>query len=297
MTDVLSRVLPPKPTDKEIEEGKPKRDAFREQVSTLQTQLEQSANGFKELQLQSAETQLQTTVKKASAWLEANVEVTKRQVDAEQTRFQEEIQKQVAAIQKQVPIQIEKIPESVQKTISTSIFIPQVKTTIQKTVETLRQKADKLAKQAQQNLENRDISQDFQDIGDLFAKYGGRILMVILALRVGAFAANASLHEPVGIRILNFLYTALFFPIFILYYGFFEIRHFLWPKECEALRVESMLPIYGYAADKNPLNFADRIFGFPETESLLQEIAKKKAIIEQRRLDVLKISQLAELSK
>jgi hypothetical protein len=57
-----------------------------------------------------------------------------------------------------------------------------------------------------------------------------------------------------------------------------------------------MLPIFAYPEAKNPISFADRLFGYPETEKLLQDITNKKEIIDQRRLDVLKISRLTELT-
>lgn len=295
MTTLVDRVLPPKPTDAEIAEGKPKRDAFRNEVQTLQTQLDQSAQGLKELQLQGLEKELQTTVKKANAWLDANIEVTKRQVESEQIRFQEEIQKQLTNIQKEIPSSAKKLSLDKQNTIASSITIPQVKKTIQTTIEELRKQAKKDAEKSSSDLQNRGITDDIQDASKEFAKYGGIIIMILLALRVGAFAANATLHQPVGVRVINFLFTALFFPFFIFYYGIFEIRHLIWPNDCEALRIESMLPIYGYPADKN-ITFWDRILGYPLTDSLVEEINAKKAAFEQRRLDVLKISQLASLS-
>ena len=296
MTTLVDRILPPKPSDEEVAKGKPVRDAFREQVKTLQTQLDESKSGLQELKLQDSEKLLETTLKKATSWLDANVEVTKRQVDAEQIRFKEDLQNQFLRIQKEIPIATNKLSENIQKTIATSITIPQIQTTVQKSIDNLRKRAKQAAEKAKVELQNRDLSKDFDDAWKLFVKYGGTIILILLALRVGAFAANASLHEPVGIRIFNFIYAVLFFPIFILYYGFFEIRHLLWPDECEALRVESMLPIYGYVKDKNPISLADRFFGYPETEKLLQDITNKKEIIEQRRLDVLKISRLAELT-
>jgi hypothetical protein len=277
----------PKPTDAEIAEGKPKREAFRKEVQIIQTELNESKDAFSKLKLN--DTQIQNVVKKSETWIQANVEVTPRDVDKEKTIFKEGIEREVTALRLSLPADVAMLSDEDRKTVAAQIKYPALKNYVEEAIQQYNSVKESQERERIQKEMNRTAGDDVSDIGGMIGKILGPIFFLIIALRLGSYAANASLHLPTPYRVLNFIYTALFSPILLFYYLFFILRNYFFPETYAPLRIEAMLPFYIIKKEENENknNLVESLFGYTPSNEILSEIARKQEDLEKRRQEAL----------
>lgn len=91
------------------------------------------------------------------------------------------------------------------------------------------------------------------------------ILYVLIGLRCASFAASELLYKPLPYRLLVFVYTFLFVPIFGPYYLWVIIKSMIW--KTPAPMYEGFFPITPYDPSE-PLNLNRRLFGYADTPQI-----------------------------
>jgi hypothetical protein len=91
------------------------------------------------------------------------------------------------------------------------------------------------------------------------------IVYVLVGLRCASFAANEILYKPLPYRLLVFVYTFLFVPIFGPYYLWVIIKSMIW--KTPAPMYEGLFPITPYDPSE-PLNLNRRLFGYADTPQI-----------------------------
>jgi len=115
----------------------------------------------------------------------------------------------------------------------------------------------------------------YDDISDSFSKLGQILfwlVYIIVGLRCASFAVNENLHKGVEYRILIFIYTFLFVPVFGPYYLWKGIQNYIWNTPLPPY--EGFFPLYPY--DKSePLTLNRRLYGYIDSPELQARIATK----------------------
>lgn len=281
MANLLRGFTTPKLTDEEFQAGKQKREAFSKTIDTFLIQIQDSQVAFTKLSLPST---LEKTGKDANAWLKANIEVSPRDVDKEQTLFNESVKTAVKDIIQKLPTAVSKLSEEDRKIITNLMKYPPLVTPLSNAVQNYTKEVQEKQRADEKAAIERTGGDDFQDALKIVGKVMIFLIVFIVALRLGSYAANASLHLPTPYRILNFIYTALFSPVLFFYYLFFILRNYFFPGSYAPLRIEAMLPFYEIKEEKT---WTDPLFGYTPTSEVLTEIIKKQADLEKRRQEAL----------
>jgi hypothetical protein len=280
--ELVNRIVPPKPTDEEIRAGKPKREAFRNKLLQAQKTLGSLRDDVSN-PLDVNQSELEKAVDSNLAWVNANIEVSPNQVDVKETTYNEMY---AAAIQKydaNVARVFEKNPK--QEIVNAYPFA-EGKKELQRQILQLQQKGKIEKQKKRQALEDRTYWDDFLDAFKSVFKWSLIVFIIFYGVRAASFAVNANLWRPLPYRILLFVYTFIFFPIWIPYYLYREIKHAIWPCIDEP-HFESVFPITPYnPGDELDLN--KRFFGYPNVPELCSWLEKKKDQWRQEQLEVLK---------
>jgi len=199
-----------------------------------------------------------TFLKTELVWWDNNVEVSTRQVNARDIKYDETFPKLMEASRNYTP----EDPD----------------TSLEKEEEARREK-----------LRNATIYDDITDSLSTLAQILFLIIYVIVGLRCASFAVNENLHKGVLYRILIFIYTFLFVPVFGPYYLWKNIESYIWNTPLPPY--EGFFPLYPY--DKSdPLTLNRRLYGYinsPELEARIQkqkndEIAARDAAVVSKGL-------------
>ena len=254
----------PKLSDEEVAAGKPLRLAARKKVQATYTSLLNEEKTFKKFikddfttlpdeqkkyvltNLDSFNSNehkaLMTYLKTELVWWDNNIEVSKRQVEARDIKYDETITKLMEEVRNYKP----DAPD----------------TSLEKAEEERREK-----------LRNATIYDDITDSLSTMAKVFFWLFYIIIGLRCASFATNAYLHKPVPYRILIFIYTFLFVPIFGPYYLWKGIESYIWNTPLPPY--EGFFPLYPY--DKSePLTLNRRLYGYIDSPELQARIEKQK---------------------
>ncbi len=272
--EVMDRVVPPKPTPEEIQKGKPKREAFRKNLLQKQKVLETLKNSVSTpLGLNSEQKALDKLVETDLAWVNVNIAVRAEDIDVKQTSFNETFETLVKEFNAKAIKAFEANPT--QEIVNQYPFL-EGKRELQKVLRRKIQK-DKSDKQKEhEDLQNRTFWDDFLDAFKSVFKWGIIFFCVMYGLRAASFAANQNLWRPLPYRVIIFIYTFIFFPIWIPYYLYREIKHLIWPCIDEP-HFESVFPVTPYTP--NPAEKFDlkkRLFGYPNVPDLCAWLLKKK---------------------
>ena len=295
----MDRLLGPKLTDQEVAEGSPVRDAFRKLVIERQTFLTSSLDIFNGTSVSSPYKSLLQFVEKELAWVNANLELSKRTVNTRRREFQEGYDAKLKEVTKEIEAEFPKLPGMKQDQVLAFLsFDPATQAKLRKQAQAvMNQNQEKQAAEMQRVLKrsNWDI------LNDAFAKSKGRLinyfwilLFLILALRAASFAANENLWRPLPHRILVFLYTFLFFPITIPYYGYREIRSWFSSDPEMQPRMEGLFPKDPYEPTPD-VTLSQRFFGYADTPDIKRWIQGKLDTYQEDREQSLKSTLLAEL--
>ena len=295
----MDRLLGPKLTDQEVAEGAPARDAFRKLVIDRQTFMTSSLDIFMNTGVLSSYKSLLKFVEKELAWVNANIEVSKRSIETRRKEFQERYDTLLKDVTKAIEADFQTLPGMKQDQVLAFLSIkPSVQGKLRKLAQAvMNQKQEQQSAEIQQKLKRSP----WDIFKDAFAKSKGRLityfwllLFVILGLRAASFAANENLWKPLPYRILIFIYTFLFFPVTIPYYGYRELRAWLSGDPEMKPRMEGLFPKDAYEPTPD-LILSQRFFGYADTPGLQQWMQSKRDQYQADREQSLKSNLLAEL--
>jgi hypothetical protein len=136
-------------------------------------------------------------------------------------------------------------------------------------------------------IRNRTLWDDIVDACSIMAASAFLILYILVGIRCGSFAANDLLYKPVPYRIIAFIYTFIFCPIFAPYYLWKVIKHYVWGTPLPLF--EGLLPLNAYDPSE-PLTISKRLFGYADTP-LLKEWIQVQQDEEMKARDVAVISK------
>lgn len=260
----ISFTSTPKLSDEEVAAGKPLRLAARKKVQdtynsllneekTIKKMIKDDFKSFPDEQKKYVLTNLARTnsnenkalmsyLKTELVWWDNNVEVSKRQVNARDIKYDETSTKLFEAARNYKP----EDPDT------------SAKDEEEKRLEKLR---------------NATIYDDITDSLSTMAKISFFLVYIIVGLRCASFAVNENLHKGVMYRILIFIYTFLFVPIFGPYYLWKGIKSYIWNTPLPPY--EGFFPLYPY--DKSePLTLNRRLYGYLDSPELQARIEKQK---------------------
>jgi hypothetical protein len=274
-----------KPTDKEVAEGKPLRIAAREKVLkkfneiiTLQRDFKKRSEKEWKATTDEGRKNIQATLdffnknpvyldflnylKQELVWWNNNVELSPREVTTRDLQYDETIKKKSEAVQK----------------------------ASQNRADTTKQQtkvAEEKQKAANDAIRNRTLLDDIADSFTIMLKSSVLILYILVGIRCGSFAANDLLYKPAPYRIIAFIYTFIFCPIFAPYYLWKVIKHYIWGTPLPLF--EGLLPLNAYDPSE-PLTISKRLLGYADTP-LLKEWIQVKQDEEMKARDVAVISK------
>jgi hypothetical protein len=270
--ELVNRIVPPKPSSEEIQKGKPKREAFRNKLLQTQKVLVTLKNGVSTpLGLTIDQKALETLVDTNLAWVNVNIEVRAEDIDVKQTSYDESFDTLVQRYNANAIKAFEANPS--QEIVNEYPFM-EGKKELQQQLQRIQQKDKTNKQQEREKLQNRTFWDDFLDAFKSVFKWGIIFFLVVYGLRSASFAANQNLWRPLPYRVIIFIYTFIFFPIWIPYYLYREIKHLIWPCIDEP-HFESVFPVTPYnPGDGMDLN--KRLFGYPNVPDLCAWLLKKK---------------------
>jgi hypothetical protein len=254
-----------KVTDEEESAGKPLRLAARKKVANkfeamvkeqrnFKTGLEakwdslddkEKAKEQKILDIYKSSTYLDlfNYVKEELVWWDNNIELSTRQINTRDINYDETLEKK----QKALDLLLNKVQKTTDETF-----------------------ANDEEQKKREKLRNATIYDDILDALSAVGKSLFFIVYVIVGLRCASFATNENLHKPVPYRILIFIYTFLFVPIFGPYYLWRGIQNYIWNTPLPPY--EGFFPLYPY--DKSdPLTLNRRLYGYIDSPELQARIA------------------------
>lgn len=199
-------------------------------------------------------------LKQELVWWDNNLELSPRDVTKRDLQYDETIKKKNEAVEKAIKTLVE---GTKQKTKS-------------------EEEKEKAAKEA---LLKRTLYDDITDSASVLAKSLFMIFYILVGLRCASFAANECLYKPVPYRVIVFIYTFIFCPIFAPYYLWKVIQNYIWGTALPLY--EGLLPIIPYDSSEL-LTLNRRLFGYADTPSLQQWIkGKQDAELEARTTAVI----------
>jgi hypothetical protein len=140
--------------------------------------------------------------------------------------------------------------------------------------------AQKEDEDRREKLRNATVYDDITESLTTVAKSFLLIVYILVGLRCASFAVNENLHLGLEYRILIFIYTFIFTPIFGPYYLWKGIENYIWSTPLTPY--EGFFPLYPY--DKaDPLTLNRRLYGYldsPEFQARIQ--LKKDTIVAER---------------
>jgi hypothetical protein len=220
----MDKLIPAKPTEKEIQEGAPLRKSFRDEVINNKNTFGKSPQVYKDLKVESESSKLLKFIEKELSWLNANVEVTKRQIQTRQTAYYENAQ-----------ILLNNLGEASIKNISdkniknkqdiiNNFPLEDYKYRLSQASNTTNQKEQEEKKQKDEEIKNRSTSDVTWSAVKTALFWAFIAFFILLSLRAAGFNANENLWRPLSYRILNFIYTFVFGIIWVPYYTVWEIK-------------------------------------------------------------------------
>lgn len=186
-----------------------------------------------------------TYLKKELVWWDNNIELSPRQVNERDIKYDETLKKLTEEVRNYTP----EAPD----------------TSISDEEEKRREK-----------LRNATIYDDIGDALITLVTWVFFLVYIIVGLRCASFAVNDNLHKGVLYRILIFIYTFIFTPIFAPYYLWKNIENYIWNTPLPPY--EGFFPLYPY--DKSdPLTLNRRLYGYldsPDLQARINTILKQE---------------------
>ena len=193
-------------------------------------------------------------VKTELVWWNNNIELTPREVNSRDMKYDQTLS----------------IKENAWKKAVQEIF--------QKSKKTSEKEANE-AKKKKEAAKNRKVTDDVWDSLKIIFTWIFVIIYIIIGIRCASFAANEVFYKPLPYRILTFVYAFIFTPIVAPYYLWKVIARTVWPSSANATLpfYESMIPINPYDPSKPEKTFGDYLFGYRDSPDVDAWVAQKKA--------------------
>ena len=195
-------------------------------------------------------------VKTELVWWNNNIELTSREVNTRDMKYDQTLAIKQNAWKKA-------IQEILQKSQQTS------------------EKQQQEAKKKKEAAKNRKVSDDVWDSLKIIFTWIFVIIYIIIGIRCASLAANEVFYKPLPYRILTFVYAFIFTPVVAPYYLWKVIARYVWPSTAGAGAslpfYESMIPMNPYDPLKPEKTFGDYLFGYKDTPEVDTWVSEKKA--------------------
>ena len=275
----MEKIFQPQLTDQEVAEGAPIRDNFRKALLSNQAFFTKGLDTFTETPMSNDFKSLLKFIEKELAWINANLEVSKRVITTREKEFNETSKTMYDDLKKKTKESFASLPGGKQD----AILIFFAKDPLANELRQVAQGQMKASEEQELKEKNRKLNRNTWEIAkDAFIKAKNFLQssivilgIIVLAVRAGAFAANDNLWRPLPYRILIFLYTALFFPITIPYYLYREIRGKYSSDPDMVPHMEGLFPVTPYQETPEP-TVTQRFFGYVDNEGIQKWFQQKK---------------------
>jgi hypothetical protein len=312
----MDKLIPTKPTEKELEEGSSQRAQFRNKVLADKSQLDSGKSSFELLKVSVSD--LDKLINSELDWLQKNIEVVKQQINLRRTAYTEKLDLYIKSIGEKSIELIVKFDPKDQQTIIKSFPFTQYKKRLTDATLSVNQKEQEKRKEEAEKSMNRSTTEVAVDGALTALKYAAIAFFLILSLRAAGFNANDTLWRPMSYRILNFIYTFLFGFIWVPYYIVWEVRAIIdsfigtpYEKAVKAPIWYSLFPMTPFTPKQPVLdpktgekiqppeefNLNRLFFGYPDTEVVREWIKCKCNEWEQQQSCALKSNLFEELKK
>jgi hypothetical protein len=284
-------------SDEEVSKGAPARDSFRKQVlADLESLNDPAMEYYAKVKATSSSKQYKKLVQGELAWINANPELSLRQVNTRRKQYVESIEQILIQLLNQTQYGIASFPVKEQLPLAQQFPIPKFRKQLEDQIKSKTQQSSLEEKKVQEEKRKEVENTSVWDITVDALKYALLtvcvLFLILICLRVGSFAANDSIYKPAPYRILNFIYGFLFAPLLLPYYLYREIKGWWYEDSNIIPHFEGLLPLVSYLP-KESLTLGDRIYGFAKTPELCEwskckqsvELCKKKSVLQS---DVLK---------
>jgi hypothetical protein len=224
-------ILFQKPTVEEIQQATPMRKRVRakvlEEVEVSNTLVPYLKTLNAPASFTSTLTQYSSFLDAELAWWNANLELTPTQVTTREIKYDEQIPVLKKAIEQGMVEFLKGRPAPEIQSFIEKYPLRKDKERIRTLLQPLIQSNMTAEQKAQKDLENRGWFDDIADAAVKVISYLSLIVVILLALRWGAFAANEALWQDLPFRALHFTYTTIlsiiYFPIALVYQIYKEL--------------------------------------------------------------------------
>jgi hypothetical protein len=283
--NALQKLTGPSLTDEQVKKGAGPRIIFRDEIVKLRADWLNSDKkyeiSFKLLNLENQYKKIAKFFEDELVWINANVEVSEREIQKRKTKFYETYQSLIDGAGLAAVSAINStVPEKQQEAI---LYFPftQFKDYMGKQIKIVETEKEEVIKKEEEKESNKTTTDNISQAAKDVLKWTSFAIFIILALRVASFAANDILWMPYPYRIVSFFYTFIFGFIWVPYYLVQAIRNLINP-EIQLPRFESVFPLYEYDQNKE-LTIYDKLFGYPNSEELCKWIQSKREDYENCR--------------
>lgn len=299
----MEKLFQPKLTDQEVAEGAPIRDTFRKTLLSNQANLTKGLDTFAETPMANDGKALLKFVDKELAWVNANMEVSKRVITTREKEFNESSKTMYDELKKKTKETFASLPGPKQDELivffSRDNLANELRQIAQGQMKTSEEKVLK-EKNRKLNRSGWEIAVDaWNKAKNILSSSMFFLFILVLALRAGAFAANDNLWRSLPYRILIFIYTVLFFPITVPYYFYREIRGKYSSNSDMIPHMEAVFPTKPYEPTPEP-TLEQRFFGYENNEGIQGWLKQKKEdfqMLRQQSLVTDILDQLKEQEK
>jgi hypothetical protein len=276
----MSALLPKPLTDKEVKDGSKKRDAFRKQIVKDDDFMKANLNTFKKIgsSTLSSASKYQKFIQKELAWVNANPELSVRQVEARQKVYVETSENLVKTIVKDTQNDLSKLDIKDQTFLSENYPFTSFRKNLINQVNERKSESEKNKTDSNKEIEEKPVSSAFKSA----LKWAVLIFFILVGLRIASFCSNAYLHKAVMFRIVAFIYGFLFSPLLFPYYTIREIYARITGDESSLPRSEGFIPLVPYPPEEQSI--FNSLFGYADTP-MLQAYIKCKQDIHKCQVD------------
>jgi hypothetical protein len=280
-----------RPSEKDLTLGRAERKGFREQVLADRKLLNDATPIFTQLRIESQTKAAKEIVENQLAWLNANINVTRSNIEAQKIPYTEKLQAAIEEIGKGSIQNISSLDKNAISTIVNSFPYSQYKPQLTKAANVQLEKQEKEKQIKDDETRNRTSGDNIISGIKTGIFYGCIAFFIIFSFRAAGFNANANLWRPLSFRILNFWYTFLFGIFWVPYYLVWDIKmifdrllkvnnptkrpvwHSLFPMtpftpSPQEFDPDTKEPL----PSKDDFNFNKLLFGYPDTPDVKEWI-------------------------
>lgn len=276
----------PKPSAKELEQGKKPRAETRAAMLVLKEKWDKQYKPLNEkLALASKEVYPLTSLfDTQESWYQKNIEVTKQQVETQSTKFKESYDSYLPKYIDAVRAKLQEIEVAKAQEVVNQWPNENEKNQFQLLLSQRQRDQEALAKEAKKKEQKKSVMDIVWEVWNAMKLYIFLLAYILIALRFASFSANKSFHKPLLYRILDFIYTFIFAPFYLLLNLKEQIGPFLSDK-FKYPTFYSFFPLEPYEEkpDTEP-SIRERFFGYPNASDVKKEVLAKRKEEEDRAI-------------